>query len=297
MSKGKKALIAMGIIAGIICALSFPKLGFSRLAVNVPADIGEDQLMAVVVEDFEKSQVGENNWIVKTEPKQFVKDDTEKKAKMKNPVTRLDLKVVAGGPNDMAVEEWSLTGLGKTKEKCLGLNFQFRYAGTNSVHIIPPLEVQWKEKTPVLTYNSALGRGVQEPGIELPGRSKAISMWVHGRGHPYELEVWVKDYRGDTHILKMGSVNFVGWRPMKVEIPESVPQSYASYPQTRVTKIVRIVLRAVPSAHSEELMENTYFFFDQIKVLTDTYEVNFDGNELHKAFDRGEKGSGGGTNK
>ncbi len=295
MSKGRIALLASGIAGSIIFALIFPKVGFSRLQTNVPADISEEQLMAVVVEDFENIQIGDNNWNVKTVPKQFTKDDTEKKLKMKNPVSALDLKVAQGGPNDLAVEEWSLTGLGKTKEKCLGVNFQFRYPGSNSVHIIPPLEVQWKEKTPVLSYNSAMGKSVQEPGIELPGRAKAISMWVHGRGHPYELEVWVKDYRGDTHIVKMGSVNFVGWRPMKADIPVSVPQSYASYPQTRVTKIVRLVLRANPNAHAEELMENTYFFFDQIKVLTDTYEVNFDGMDLHKAFNKGEKGGGGGN--
>jgi hypothetical protein len=86
---------------------------------------------------------------------------------------------------------------------------------------------------------------------------------------------------------------------MKADIPGNVPQSYASYPQTRVTKIVRLVLRAQPNAHAAELMENTYFFFDQIKVLTDTYEVNFDGMELHKNFDggKGSGGGGGGSNK
>jgi len=296
MSKGIIALIVSGIIASVAVAFIAPQIALSRLDTNVPADISEDELKALVVEDFEKVIIGDNAWNVKTTPKRFTKDDTEKKLKMKNPVSKLELKSVPGGPNDMAVEEWSLTGLGKTKEQCLGVNFQFKYPGTNSVHIIPPLEIQWKEKFPVLSYNSALGKEVQEPGIELPGRAKAISLWVHGRGHPYDLELWLKDFKGDTHILKMGSVKFVGWRPMKADIPASVPQSYASYPQTRVTKIVRIVLRAQPNAHAAELMENTYFFFDQIKVLTDMYEVNFDGTELHKAFD-GKSSGGGGTKK
>ena len=81
----------------------------------------------------------------------------------------------------------------------------------------------------------------------------------------------------------------MGWRPLKVEIPVSVPQKFESFPQTRVTKITRFVLRADPAAQREELMETAYFFFDQIKVLTDTYEVNFDGNELHKVFEGGAK--------
>lgn len=291
MSKRNIALIATGLIAGVIIAFITPNIALSTLNTNVPADISEDELKAVVVEDFENATIGENAWKVVTTPKKYTKDETEKKLKMKNPVTKLELKSIPGGPNDMAVEEWSLTGLGKAKEKCLGVNFQFKYPGTNSVHIIPPLEIQWKDKTPVLTYNAALGKEVQEPGIELPGRAKAISLWVHGRGHPYDLELWLKDFKGDTHILKLGSVNFVGWRPLKADIPISVPQSYASYPQTRVTKIVRIVLRAQPNAHAAELMESTYFFFDQIKVLTDTYEVNFDGMELHKKFDGTEGGN------
>jgi hypothetical protein len=77
---------------------------------------------------------------------------------------------------------------------------------------------------------------------------------------------------------------------MKVAIPISVPQEFESFPQTRITKITRFVIRAVPNAPREELMEVAYFFFDQVKVLTDTYEVNFDGNELHKVFDGGSKG-------
>ncbi len=150
--------------------------------------------------------------------------------------------------------------------------------------------MDWKDKTPKLTFNPNTGKDEQERGLELPGQSKGISVWVHGRGHPYTLEVWVKDFSGATHILKFGSVNFVGWRPMKVAIPTSVPQQFESFPQTRITKITRFVLRAMPNAPHEELMEPTFFFFDQIKVLTDTYEVNFDGNELHKVFDGGPKG-------
>jgi hypothetical protein len=30
-----------------------------------------------------------------------------------------------------------------------------------------------------------------------------------------------------------------------------------------------------------------YVFFDQIKVLTDTYEVYFDGIDMHKSFEKG----------
>jgi hypothetical protein len=261
----------------------------SKIITNVPADISANEELAVVIEDFENATVGDNGWQVESVPRKFAKAETEQKLKMKNPVNVLEMKLIPGGPNDMNVQEWSLTDKGKKKEKCLGLKFQFRYPGTNEIHILAPPQVDWKDKTPKMTFNPSTGKDEQERGIELPGKAKGISVWVHGRGHPYTMEAWLKDYRGATHILKFGSVNFIGWRPMKVAIPTSIPQEFESFPQTRITKITRFVLRAVPNAPREELMEVAYFFFDQVKVLTDTYEVNFDGNELHKIFDGGSK--------
>ncbi len=261
----------------------------SKIITNVPADVSGNEMKAIVIEDFENAVIGDTGWKIESTPKVFAKAETEQKLKMKNPVTKLEMKLIAGGPNDMNVEEFSVTDKGKKKDKLLGVGFKFRYPGPNEVHLLAPPEVDWKDKTPVLTYNPNTGKDEQERGVQLPGQSKGISLWVHGRGHPYRLEAWVKDFRGSTHVLKFGSVNFVGWRPMKVEIPVGIPQSFESFPQTRVTKIVRFVLKAEPSAPREELTETTYFFFDQVKVLTDTYEVNFDGNELHKVFEGGQK--------
>jgi hypothetical protein len=262
----------------------------SKLITNVPADLSGDEELAVVIEDFENSTIGDNGWQVESVPRKFVKAETEQKLKMKNPVNVLEMKIIPGNPNDMNVQEWSLTEKGKKKEKCLGVKFQFRYPGTNEIHVLAPPQLDWKDKTPKLTYNPSTGKDEQERGLELPGKAKGISLWVHGRGHPYTMEAWVKDYRGATHIVKFGSLNFVGWRPLKAYIPTSVPQEFESFPQTRILKITRFVIRAVPNAPREELMEVAYLFFDQVKVLTDTYEVNFDGNELHKIFDGGSKG-------
>lgn len=288
-----RSIAIMTIISFAILISIFSPINLdSKIMTNVEPDISGEVLQALVVEDFEEAKSGDDGWIVETVPKEFKKAETEKKLKMKNPVPTLEMKVIPGGPNDLKVENWSLTNQGKKKEKILGVHFQFRYPGENSVHIRTPMELEWKERKPALTWNPSTRKDEQERGLQLPGRAKAISLWVHGRGNPYDLECWVKDYRGDTHILKFGSVNFVGWRPLKVYIPASVPQSYESYPQTRVTKITRFVLRCQSNRHAEELTEDTFFFFDQIKVLTDLYEVNFDGSDLHKAFEKGGSSSG-----
>jgi len=261
------------VMAGMVFVGVFPEKAQSRIVTNVQPDISAEQYNALVVEDFET----QSDWVVETVPKKH--QDPKK-----DPVPVLELKYIDGGPADLIPEKWSPLNKGLDKKKCLGVHFKFRYPGFNSVHLLPPLEVQWDDPTKkVLTYDSRTGQEVQERAIQLPGRAKAISVWVHGRGNNYDLEVWVKDYKGDVHILKMGSLNFVGWRPMKAYIPEYVPQETNSYPQTRVTKIVRFVIRAKPDAGSEDV----FLFFDQIKVLTDTFEVNFDGQNLHQLMEKG----------
>lgn len=300
IKKNGMLVITFCMAVSLIINLSV-KNADSKIETNVPADVSGKEIKALVVEDFENLKVSdkveEDGWFVTTEPKQYTKGDDETK-KRKNPVLTLDVKGIETGPNDMKVEDvYSPTGLGKEKKKSLGVHFKFRYPGNNSVHLEPPLELEWKDRTPVLTYDQALRKDVAERGIQLPGKAKLISMWVHARGFPYTMELWVKDYRGDVHILEKQSINFVGWRPMIFPVPENMPMSSDSYPTTRVAKIVRIVIREVTSVtgeHSATSSRNSsdvFVFFDQIKVLTDTYEVYFDGQELHKNFGSSDKGA------
>jgi hypothetical protein len=248
----KKQLVKVAII---VCLFSiFGIVGenaYSEIITNVPPDISAEEIRAIVVEDFESGKL----WTIKSEPKQFNGPGTKKR---RNPVPILEAKVIDGAPSDLVVEQWTANKRGMQKTKCLGVHFKFRYPGHNSVHLIPP-----------------------EP-IRSPGRTQGLSLWVHGRGKAYALEAWVKDYKGNTHIIKFGTVNFVGWKPLKAYIPPFVPQEIESYPQTKTIVIERFVLRADPSEDTEEV----FFFFDQIKVLSETFEVNFDGQGLEKAFEK-----------
>ena len=267
----------------------------SKIITHVKGDVAEDELRAMVVEDFENfkisSKIEDDGWFLSSTPQEYTKGDEETR-KRKNPVLKLEMKSVDGGSSDLRVEEESSpTGLGKEKKKVMGIKFQFRYPGSNSISIEPPFELDWKERTPVMTYDPALRKEVQERGLQLPGRIRTISMWIHGRGFPYTLELWIKDYKGDVHILSKQPVNFIGWQPISFDVPVYIPQTADTYPVTRVVKLVRIVLREttyIAGERSKSASSNTtnaYIFFDQIKVLSDTYEVYFDGQELHKAFD------------
>ena len=266
----------------------------SKIITHVKGDVSESETRALVVEDFENFKVAakleDDGWFVSTNPKEYTKGDEETN-KRKNPVLRLDVRSVDGGSSDMKVEEdTSPTGLGKEKKKVLGINYQFRYPGNNTISIEPPFEVDWKERTPVLTYDAALRKEVQERALQLPGRIKAISLWVHARGFPYTLELWIKDYKGEVHILRKQPVSFIGWQPLTFDVPIFIPQTADTYPVTRVVKLIRVVLRETTRIAGERAIaanstSNAYIFLDQIRVLTDTYEVYFDGIELHKAFE------------
>jgi len=303
----KKITIRMFIITLCIAsALMIVRVADSKIVTNVPADLSGEELKAIVIEDFANSKISANadddGWLLTSNPKQYTKAKDEDTLKKKNPVMTLELKLIDGGPNDLRVEDkTSPTGLGMEKKKMLGLHFRFRYPGENSISIEPPKEVDWKERTPVLTYDQAMRTDVQERGLQLPGRAKAVSIWVHGRGFPYTLELWIKDFKGDVHILEKQSVNYVGWKPLIFKLPENMPQSSDTYPVTRTSKLVRLVLREVTNGSGEltrtssRNSSDVYMFFDQLKVLTDTYEVYFDGQDLHKAFEGGNTNTGSNT--
>jgi hypothetical protein len=182
----------------------------------------------------------------------------------KKSVITLEAKMVQGGPSDLRVEQWAANNKGLKKERCLGVLFQFKYPGNNAVHVIPP-----------------------EP-IRIPGRASQLSMWIHGRGDNYTLEVWLKDWRGNTHVLQMGALKFVGWKPVTVNIPPYIPQAVDTYPQTKTLVLERFVLRA----DTREEAKRVFFAFDQLKALSETFEVNFDGQELDSVF-QNNQGQGG----
>ena len=183
------------------------------------------------------------------------------------PEGHVEVKIVPGRPKALAVDP--------TNKNCLGIRFIFTYPGNNQVVLLPPKDRVVRRYSGQLDENN---RPVyyEVPGIELPGIIHAISVWVLGRGNDYTLEAWVEDYKGDVHVLKFGSINFIGWRPMVVEVPRYIPQSVDSYPQMKTLVLKRLVLRAGPRARQDPVV----FFFDSLKVLSETFDVYFEGVDI-----------------
>jgi hypothetical protein len=223
---------------------------------GLPTDVDSRELRTVIIEGWESTE-----WVVVAEPTA--------------PQSEVEVKLLDGAPKDLSLDAGN--------KKSLGLRFQFIYPGDNKLVISPPADRKVTRYLQLLDDKTNKPKSYDVPGIELPGIVKAMSVWVLGRGEDYTLEAWIEDGRGDTHIFKFGSINFVGWRPMTINIPSNVVQEDDTYPQTKGLVIKKLVVRSTPKTKAGR----TVLAFDSLKVLTDMGQVFFDGADIN--FDEADK--------
>ncbi len=171
-----------------------------------------------------------------------------------------------GYPKMAYVNAWPEALFGKNKGnkdlKVLGIHGKFNRKAYNYIEIIPAK----KDKD---------GNLVPEP-IKLPGRVKAIDMWVWGSNYDFYMEVHLRDYQGIDHTLRLGSLKYAGWKDLMVTVPSSIPQSVRYLPRRKNLELTKLVIWTRP----EEKVDNFYVYIDQIKILTDLFESRFDGDNL-----------------
>ncbi len=171
-----------------------------------------------------------------------------------------------GYPKMTYANAWPEALFGRNKDKkdlkCLGIHGKFNRKAYNYIEIIPAK----KDKD---------GNLVPSP-IQLPGRVKAIDLWVWGSNHDYYLEVHLRDYQGIEHVLRLGSLNYAGWRDLMVTIPSSIPQSRRYLPRRMSLQLTKFVMWTKPT----EDVSDFYLYLDQVKILTDTFESRYDGDNL-----------------
>ncbi|HTX72921.1 MAG TPA: flagellar filament outer layer protein FlaA [Rectinemataceae bacterium] len=125
--------------------------------------------------------------------------------------------------------------------------------------------------------------------IPLPGRVKMIDMWVWSGDFDYYLEAYVRDYKGIVYTIPMGDLSFAGWKDLRINIPDSVPQAKTYLPRKQSLTLVKfriwtrpteaVVVPGLPT-DATDLDKAVKFYFYDIKVLTDTFETLFDGDTL-----------------
>lgn len=172
-----------------------------------------------------------------------------------------------GYPQLALAKAWPTALHGSTPEKpdslkSLGIRFEFTRKEYNWVDIVPLVKAGDKADVPA--------------EVPLPGRVKSLDMWVWGANFDYYLEAFIRDYTGVVHILPMGDLNFEGWKNLRVSIPDSIPQSKRYLPKKEGLALVKFRIWTRPT----EKVTGFTTFFDQIKVLTDTFETLYDGDAL-----------------
>jgi hypothetical protein len=125
--------------------------------------------------------------------------------------------------------------------------------------------------------------------LPLPGRVKMLDLWVWSGNYDYYMEAYVRDFQGVVHTINMGNLSFIGWKNMRVNIPDSVPQSRKYLPKRESLDLVKLRIWTRPTekvviptndAKATEIDKAVKFYFNNIKVLTDTFESLFDGDNL-----------------
>lgn len=187
----------------------------------------------------------------------------------------------AGYPKIASVKAWpvSLHGaMAPDKDfRSLGIAMLFDRKEYNWVDVIPG------KKT-------GSGTDVKYEPIELPlpGRVRMLDMWIWSGNYNYYVEAYIRDYTGIVHIIPMGELNHVGWRNFRANLPASIPQSKKYLPKKEGLTFVKFRIWARPTevaavptrADSPEYEKAIYFYFDHLKVLTDTFESLYDGDSL-----------------
>jgi hypothetical protein len=146
--------------------------------------------------------------------------------------------------------------------RVLGIQGSFDRKGYNSYEVIP---VTKDDKGKIIPRS-----------IELPGKVKAIDLWVWGSNFNYYIEVYLLDSRGVNHRLFLGDLTFEGWKNLSVSVPESIPQSRRYIPKHEALYLTKLVIWTRP----DERVNDFYVYFDHLKVNTDTFISKFDGDEM-----------------
>jgi len=172
-------------------------------------------------------------------------------------------------PRQTKVEAWPMALYGNNKRNMdlnsFGIWGKFDRRGYN-----------WIDVYPVVPGSEKDGEGPEPFEIPVPGRIQYLDMWVWGSNLNYYMEAYFRDYQGVVHSLYLGSLQYQGWKNLRVKIPTSIPQSKRVLPRHAGLSFVKFRIWTTPS----ERVDNFYIYLNQMKVLVDTFESQYDGDDL-----------------
>ena len=167
-------------------------------------------------------------------------------------------------PRFTYVDAWPIALYGYNRSgdtiRSLGINGRFDRQGYNWIDLHP---VQPDGETPF--------------EIPIPGRVRYLDLWVWGSNLNFTLEAYVRDFQGIVHRIQFpGNLAYAGWRNLRVNIPNHIRQSKRVLPNYAQMQFVKFRIWTQPI----ERVNNFYIYFNQFKILTDTFATYFDGDDL-----------------
>jgi hypothetical protein len=171
-------------------------------------------------------------------------------------------------PKIASVDAWPTALFGTARDgdnaerKSLGVWGRFDRRGFNWIDVYPVEKGAAEDAAPA--------------EILMPGRVKDIDVWIWSGNFDYYVEAYIRDYLGIVHIINLGHLTFEGWNNLLSPIPNVIPQGKRQLPNLENLKFIKFRIWTQPT----EKVDNFYIYFDQFKVLTDTFESLYDGNDL-----------------
>ena len=174
----------------------------------------------------------------------------------------------ASYPQMAYVEAWPVAVFGNRRSgadaiKSLGIHGRFDRRGYNWIDLYPSKGGDGDDK--------------DEPSeFLIPGRVRYLDMWVWGSNLDYYIEAYLRDPDGVVHAIKLGNIGYTGWKNLRTYIPSGINQIKRQLPRQPGMNFVKFRIWTQPT----EKVGDFYVYFKQFKVLTDTFESLFDGNDL-----------------
>lgn len=106
------------------------------------------------------------------------------------------------------------------------------------------------------------------------GLGRQLSVWALGRNFRHTLYVKMRDYRGRIHKLRLGRLDYLGWRKLTVTIPGWLPQSTR---YSMLDKNLHFVSLFIQS-DNHEVAGQFYFYVDELSMLVDKTEMKYPGS-------------------
>jgi len=119
--------------------------------------------------------------------------------------------------------------------------------------------------------------------IPIEGVTKTVSVWVAGRNSNHELWILVRDMRGRTHEIRMGNLNFQGWRRLTAAIPPQSMDGRSGVVQRNHRNLTRSGIEVVGFRIRTDPLESYgsyYIYFDDLRAVTDLFAIGRDPDDM-----------------